>query len=210
MKNSCIRSGFLRQILIWLTVQTSQYVFFEEKASRTRGDHLWQSYSFICEYMGLVFAFLKLPVILFSKLELVRWNLAESRKVFPNFERAVSLVFVLTQNCSRIFSRRVLCRWYIPGCLILEKHFAEEVWALFIGRVFSKGRFQVRGSPLRYGCSVMAAACGGKKIDNRDIGRWMRWALLSSWKVSCGWSGIGCKKRGLILRENGGICVHCA
>ena len=92
MKNSCIRSGFLRQILIWLMVQTSQYVFFEEKASRTRGDHLWQSYSFICEYMGLVFAFLKLPVILFSKLELVRWNLAESRKVFPT-RCVISLCF---------------------------------------------------------------------------------------------------------------------
>lgn len=88
--------------------------------------------------------------------------------------------------------------------------FCRRGVSTFHRKGFSKGWFQVRGSQLRYGCSVMVAACGGKKIDNRDIGRWMRWALLSSWKVSCGWSGIGCKKRGLIWRENGGICAHCA
>ena len=44
----------------------------------------------------LILFFLKLVVVLFSKLGLERRNLAELRKVLPDFERTVSLCTVLT------------------------------------------------------------------------------------------------------------------
>lgn len=57
----------------------------------------------------LFLLFLKLVVVLFSKLGLERRNLAELRKVLPDFERTVSLFPVLTQNYPEISPKRVFC-----------------------------------------------------------------------------------------------------
>lgn len=57
----------------------------------------------------LFLLFLKLVVVLFSKLGLERWNLAELRKVLPDFERTVSLLPVLTQNYPKNSPKRVPC-----------------------------------------------------------------------------------------------------